>query len=478
MSSWKLLGTIAAMFCACTEYTHRTCFASTSGNRERKAGKLVSYCTSLCWSAAAVAWHGFCDELSHRKSRRFNRRAGKVGQVIRSKPILIRERIQKEDYVMQRTNAGKIVTTTTARYGTRNYRNTVMRAMIIGLLLTGFLFATSATALDTVDDIDITSAIEADLWTDDAVNPNNVDIETVDGVVTLSGTTDNVLAKERASAIAAATVGVRSIVNRIKVKPTMTRTDTELATSVNSALLTDPAADSYEIDITVNNGIVTLTGTVESWQEKQLAATVVKGVAGVRGVQNDIAIDYEEDRPDMEIKADITKRLANDIRVDDNGITVDVTEGAVDLGGTVGSLTEKNRATADAWVAGVKSVNAEDMDIRWWARDEMRRASTYVARSDEQIKSAVEDAFLFDPRLLSFNPDVTVDNGTVTLTGTVDNLQAKQAAEQDARNTVGVWRVKNHLKVRPDSVPTNAELETRVNNQLADNPHVSQYDVA
>ena len=43
-------------------------------------------------------------------------------------------------------------------------------------------------------------------------------------------------------------------------------------------------------------------------------------------------------------------------------------------------------------------------------------------------------------------------NGTVSLTGRVDNLLVKKAAMQDARNTRGVWQVKNHLKIWPTGI--------------------------
>jgi hypothetical protein len=72
-----------------------------------------------------------------------------------------------------------------------------------------------------------------------------------------------------------------------------------------------------------------------------------------------------------------------------------------------------------------------------------------AVKGDPQIKQAVHDAFVYDPRVDSFNPNVDVDNRIVTLSGVVDNLKAKRAAEQDAKNTWGVWRVKNLLTTRP-----------------------------
>jgi osmotically-inducible protein OsmY len=61
--------------------------------------------------------------------------------------------------------------------------------------------------------------------------------------------------------------------------------------------------------------------------------------------------------------------------------------------------------------------------------------------------------------------------------GTVDNLKAGMAAEDDAKNTVGVHRVRNHIKVRPEIIPGNQELETRVVETLARDPYVDIFNI-
>ena len=75
------------------------------------------------------------------------------------------------------------------------------------------------------------------------------------------------------------------------------------------------------------------------------------------------------------------------------------------------------------------------------------------------------------------NPNVDVDHGTVSLSGVVDNFKAKKAAEQHARNVIGVWRVKNHLKVRSVNIPSDDVLEKRVANVLRLNPWVERFEV-
>lgn len=353
--------------------------------------------------------------------------------------------------------------------------NLLLVFVVVGLSL--FLSLKPVNAQDAQwTDTEITNAIETQIWLDQAVNANKINVKTESGIVTFSGTVNNVLAKDRAVKIAESTKGVLSIINKIEVDPRIERTDTELRQAVLDALLYDPATDAYEISVTAKNGVVTLTGTVESWAESQLSAAVAKGVRGVREINNDIKVVYTTDRSDFEIKQEIEGRLANDVQVDDFLIRVNVQNGDVELSGTVGSLREKNQAITDSWVAGVNSVDADNLDIEYWARDEMRR-SEFITRSDNEIKSAIEKAFLYDPRVYSFDVATEVDNGTVTLTGIVDNLMAKKAAAQDARNTMGVWRVQNHIKVRPEFIPSDEQLEKDVSSALLRNPYVERYDV-
>jgi osmotically-inducible protein OsmY len=128
-------------------------------------------------------------------------------------------------------------------------------------------------------------------------------------------------------------------------------------------------------------------------------------------------------------------------------------------------------------VPGVRAVDVGGLDVEWWARDDMRR-DKYVLLSDEQLKRAVEDALGYDPRVLSFDPIVEVRGGVVTLGGTVDNLEARRAAERDARNTVGVVDVRNHLRVRPRATATDEELAQGVRQALARDPYMRDFVVS
>jgi len=252
--------------------------------------------------------------------------------------------------------------------------------------------------------------------------------------------------------------------------------DFDITSTVSSQLTQDNAVDGYKITTRTTDGVVTLTGEVNNVLAKDRAVRLAEAVRGVKGVTNNIHIDYSDTRSDSEIRAEIEGALRWNALVDDAMIDVAVNNGEATLSGTVGSAAEKRLARDDAFVVGVRTVNAEDLTVARWARDEDLRKAKYIDRSDDEIANAVNDALLYDPRVSSFKIDVSADNGVVALSGAVDNLAAKRAAAQDARNTVGVWRVKNNVIVR-DEQYTDAEIERHIEDALLRNATVNRFDV-
>jgi len=166
--------------------------------------------------------------------------------------------------------------------------------------------------------------------------------------------------------------------------------------------------------------------------------------------------------------------------VDDALIAVSVEDGKVELSGIVGSAAEKRRAKYDAWVGGVESVDTSGLEVRSWAKDEDLRKTKYADKTDEQIRKAVEWAAVYDPRVLSFHLEPDVSFGWVTMRGTVDNVKAKRAAGQLARNTVGVTGVSNLLKVRtPETLPTreDGEIATDIRHSLLTDPYTESFEI-
>jgi osmotically-inducible protein OsmY len=159
-------------------------------------------------------------------------------------------------------------------------------------------------------------------------------------------------------------------------------------------------------------------------------------------------------------------------------IDVKVKDANVVLNGIVGSAAEKSEAYKDAHVAGVKFVDDSGLEVKKWARDMDLRGNKYAKKSDKEIKDALTDALIYDPRVISFKVTPEVDDGIVTLRGTVDNLKAKRAAVQDARNTVGVVWVANRIKVRPGEPLSDQKIEGKIRRALARDPFVQGYEIS
>ncbi len=331
-------------------------------------------------------------------------------------------------------------------------------------------------AQQTLTDKEINEAVELQLLISEETSSHLVDSETVNGIVTLSGTVDHILARDKAVEIAKSVKGVRSVINRMTVKPPK-KSDTQILRDVQEALRMDPVTESYELLVKVKNGTVTLEGNVQSWSEKQIAEQVAKGISGVRDIENNIEINYEFDRNDFEIKSEVERHLKADVWLDDDYIDVEVRNGTVYLSGSVASAREISRAIEDAWVIGVNKVHTDSLNIDFSPLNRLQKQDQEKLPHSSALERAIRDAFFWDPRVKSLNPTVIVENGVATLRGTVSNLKAKLAAGSDAKNTYGIWRVKNFLQVRPETQPEDEKIKKNVIKVLDRDPYLGRYDL-
>jgi osmotically-inducible protein OsmY len=140
-----------------------------------------------------------------------------------------------------------------------------------------FLHSADLFAADVPTDREISNAVERQFMFHSTTPFHLINVETYDGIVTLSGTVDELLAKDRAVKVAQMVKGVRAVVDEIEVEAP-SRSDITLESEIAAALANDPATETYEVIVDASDGIVTLSGMVDSWQEKQVAAFEAKGV--------------------------------------------------------------------------------------------------------------------------------------------------------------------------------------------------------
>jgi osmotically-inducible protein OsmY len=216
-------------------------------------------------------------------------------------------------------------------------------------------------AMETARDLKLDVLDEFD-W-DPLIDSSEVGVQVDDGVVTLTGTVATYSKKWAAERAAFRVAGVRAIANDLSVHTAATRTDTDIAKTAASALDANLLVPHDKIDISVNNGKITLSGEVNWEYQRKGADGSVRHLAGVRDVINLITI--KKPMPSaFDVKLGIERALVRAAEVDSDKIHVFAENGTIRLTGTVRSWAEKQAAANAAWRAkGVTEV-INEIDIR------------------------------------------------------------------------------------------------------------------
>lgn len=158
---------------------------------------------------------------------------------------------------------------------------------LMGLLVLGC--ATNRSAGEQLDDRTITTKIEAKMAADPDVSAFNVDVDTQDGVVRLSGKVKRPLARDEAERIARNTKGVRNVINDIEIgEETIGErlNDGLISTRVKAKITGDSALNPFNINVDTDDGVVTLRGKVASDANRREAERLARETKGVKDVRN------------------------------------------------------------------------------------------------------------------------------------------------------------------------------------------------
>lgn len=212
--------------------------------------------------------------------------------------------------------------------------------------------------------------------------------------------------------------------------------DKDLQHDIMEDLRWDPSIDASKIGVAASDGVVTLTGAVPSYFQKQTAERITKRVAGVRAVANDIDVQLPTavQKTDAGIATTALNALKWSASVPDERLTISVSKGWVTLEGNVEWNYQREAAEkAVEELIGVKGVT--------------NRISVSPHITSREVKSEIKAALHRYAELESRNIDVEAADNTITLRGSVRSWAERKEAENAAWMAPGVTQVKNEIVV-------------------------------
>jgi osmotically-inducible protein OsmY len=212
--------------------------------------------------------------------------------------------------------------------------------------------------------------------------------------------------------------------------------DSQLQHSVLAEFAWEPSVSGGHIGVTARAGVVTLSGRVDSYAAKHAAEAAARRVKGVRAIAEEIEVrlPFESTRSDEDIAEAAIERLAWNVSIPKDSVTVGVQAGWVTLTGQVDWWFQKEAAELDLRpLHGVVGVSNQ---------------LTITPRVDtdslsDDIIHALHRSWFFDPTTVT----VAAHGGKVVLSGTVHSFHEFQVAEQTARAAPGTTHVENDIVV-------------------------------
>lgn len=215
--------------------------------------------------------------------------------------------------------------------------------------------------------------------------------------------------------------------------------DEEVKRNITDELYRDPRVDASEVSVKVDNGRVVLTGQVPTYFSSTAAYSVALQTPGVISVDNRLIVSYPPGvttPSDSQLLTIVEEKLARNPDIEIQDKEIDVTGGNVTLRGTVDAYWKKDYAeTLVASEPGVLTITnnlaiVPDKD--------------YL---DQDVANGVSLSLESNPLVSVEDIDVRVENGKVTLTGTVPSWPVWEAAHSAAVLTPGVREVENLIVV-------------------------------
>lgn len=214
------------------------------------------------------------------------------------------------------------------------------------------------------------------------------------------------------------------------------RIDEAIQRDILDELKWDMRVQPNEVGVAVKDGIITLTGWVDSYMKKLAAEDAAYRVSGVKAVVNDIEVQLPSlaERTDLDLAAAVLNDLKWDAGIPAGKLKVTVSQGWVTLKGEVEyGFLKKDAERAIRYIAGIKGIT--------------NLITVKPSVSPEDLKQKIEKGLIRNAETDAKHITVDVMGNRVILRGTVRSYAEKKAAEEASWSAPSVSEVDNQIVV-------------------------------
>jgi osmotically-inducible protein OsmY len=213
-------------------------------------------------------------------------------------------------------------------------------------------------------------------------------------------------------------------------------TDQSMKQAVLDELKWDPSINSAHIGVTARDGVVTMSGHVDSYAERWAAEKAAERVSGVRAVAEELEVHYPANMEtgDDDIAKRAIQSISWDVMVPNDKVKIKVAKGFVTLTGELDYQYQKE--AVESGIRRLSGVTGIFNEIT---------IKPKVMPTD--LKAKIKAALVRNAQIDAEEIDVTTDGGNVTLRGGVDTYYERVVAERVAWSAPGVTHVDDLLTV-------------------------------